>query len=520
MKKNLLASIYLVLGLSHIASAQTAPSYEYFKIKESLIKSSNAALLQYTPLPLAGESQLGVFYQEGDLRGPYDSKSTQGINFSTSRYQRLNGWTFFGRFGFQTVKDKQVGLTAHADPYRDNPYQLIDSLSADWKRQRYGLQLQLATPTFASDRMNAGLGIQYDIHTGARQQDPRPLDNSSNLSLSPAITYKIDDRNILGLTGHYSFYKEDLNIENVGKNRQFNLYRLLGAGEYQNSAPYIFTVNYDRAYEGHTFGGAIDYVSRGEAVQWTVNFDYRRGYEDVTDGITYVQRAGKHSHALYQATSYLDWKKNRFSHQIGLRWMLKDMDNREYHQVQNPETKQYETIYSGIMSTQLKNNTSLSYLLSRDKSNGVIDWWLKAAVAYHSLDNRYANPRNKQLIDKINIEVSFDKNYLLPNEQQLSFQLRSAYDFLIHDDFLYTDKYYSSNFVANAVFRPQHDYNKANSWTNGAHVKYNLKPFGKKGNQLYLKAEGLISSAMNDSGIIQKGDSRYFTQLSIGINTF
>ncbi len=520
MKKNLLAGIYLILGLGHVASAQTTPTYEYFKIKESLIKSRNSALLGYTTLPLEGESQLGAYYQGGDLRSPYDAKSTQGINFSTSRYQRLNDWTFFGSFSFQTNKDSEVGLTAHTNPYRDNPYQLIDSLSADWKKQRYALQLQIATPAFANDRMNAGLNIRYNMLTGARQKDPRPLDNSSNLDLSPSITYKIDEQNILGLTGHYSFYKEDLNIETVGTSRQFNLYRLLGAGEYQNSAPYILTVGYLRSNEGHAFGGAVDYVRRSETKQWTVNFDYRKGHEDVIDGSIYIQQAGRHNFAQYQAASYLDWKRNNLAHQIGLKWMLKDMDNREYHQVQNPDSKQYETVYSSIMSTMLRTNTTLSYLLSREKSKGHIDWWLNAAATYHSLDNRYANPKNKQIIDKINIAISYDKNYVLQQKQGLSFQVKSAFDFLVDDDFLYVDKAYSTNFVANEVFVPMHDYNSVNTWTNAAHIKYNLKPFGKKGNQVYLKASGSISHAMNDSGIIQKGENRYFTQLSIGINTF
>lgn len=520
MKKNLFTSIYLILGLGHAATAQTVPTYDYFKIKEPLIKSSNAALLRYISLPLEGENEIGAYYKGGDFRSPYSSKSTQGINFSSSRYQRLNDWTFYGHFNFQSSKDKELGLSAHTDPYRDNPYQLIDSLSADWKKQKYGLQLQVATPAFANDRMNAGLYIQYDMQTGARQKDPRPLDNSSNLSLSPSITYKLDDQNIIGLTAHYLFYKEDLSIETVGNNRQFNLYRLLGAGEYQNSAPYIFTVGYNRTYEGRTWGGAVDYIYRNKGKQWTVNFDYRNGYEDVTDGSIYLQQAGKHAYAQYQASSFFDWKINRTSHQIGVEWTLKDMDNTEYHQVQNADTKKYETVYSSIMSTMLKNNTRISYLLSKERSDGQVDWWLKSTATYHNLDNRYANPKNKQLIDKMNVDVSFDKRFPLSNKKALSFQLKTAYDFLIHDEILYTDKSYSSNFVAHEVFIPMHDYNKVNTWTNGAHIKYNLKPIGKRENQLYIKASGLISTAMKDSGIIQKGDNRYMTQLTIGINTF
>ena len=196
------------------------------------------------------------------------------------------------------------------------------------------------------------------------------------------------------------------------------------------------------------------------------------------------------------------------------------MDNTEYHQIQNPDTKQYETVYSSIMSTMLRNNTRLSYLLSKERKDGQVDWWLTGTAAYHSLDNRYANPKNKQLIDKINLDLSFDKRYPLSNKRALSLKLKSAYDFLVHDDILYTDKSYSSNFVAHEVFLPMHDYNKVNTWTNEAQIKYQLKPFGKRENQLYIKASGLISSAMNNSGIIQKGDNRYLTQLSIGINTF
>ena len=159
-------------------------------------------------------------------------------------------------------------------------------------------------------------------------------------------------------------------------------------------------------------------------------------------------------------------------------------------------------------------------MLSKERSDGQVDWWLKSTATYHNLDNRYANPKNKQLIDKMNVDVSFDKRFPLSNKKALSFQLKTAYDFLIHDEILYTDKSYSSNFVAHEVFIPMHDYNKVNTWTNGAHIKYNLKPIGKRENQLYIKASGLISTAMKDSGIIQKGDNRYMTQLTIGINTF
>ncbi|MGJ1318935.1 DUF6850 family outer membrane beta-barrel protein [Sphingobacterium spiritivorum] len=517
MKKNLFASLCVLTLMGQMVSAQTVPAYDYFKAKEVWSKSPNAALLRYTILPAEGETQLGAYYQAGDLRHPFSAKESQGINFSTSRYQRLKEWTYYGQFDFRTTKDKQMNMTAHTDPYRDNPYQLMDSLSGDWKKQHYDLRLKIASPGFADDRMNAGLDVQYNLKTGARQKDPRSLDNSSTLNLSPALIYKLSERQLLGLTGIYNFYKEEVEIRTIGNYQQHYLYRLLGAGEYQMSIPYIMIAGYNRTYRGHSFGGAVDYVYNADHIKWSTTAGYRSGYENAIDGTTYLQQAGKHRYQQYQASSYLDWKKGKYAHQVGLEWLLKDMENTEYHQIQNADTKVYETVYSSVMSTMLRNKSTLSYLISHDSRAGLTDWWLKTAVSYHSLDNRYANPQNKQIVDKLNVAVSFDKTYAKENRKGFAFQLSSAYDLLLSDELLYTDKSYSTNFVAKNVFIPAHQFYSVNTWTNSANVKYTFGAFGKKSNQLYIKASGWLMSAMGDQGDIRKGDNRYLTQLSVGL---
>lgn len=505
--------------LSGLAFAQTpASSLSFLRDTSLTLRYDNSALLHHMDIPVSGESKLTYFYQGGDFKHLYQGESLQGVQFTSERFERLKDWVFYGSFDFRSFKERAVDMTSHAQPFRDNPYQIADSLNGDWNKQNYNLSLKVAAPKLAQDRLTLGMGLSYNVLTGARQKDPRPLNNSNELRLSPAVLYELSENHALGLTGAYQFYREDLSVERINANQNYNMYKLLGLGEYEAGSPIIISSNsIIRSYTGNKFGGELFYSCQREGLNWMISGRYHHYKEKAIDGSTFPKKAGHHSYHEYGLISSLSWKGTQKAQHLHVHWNQRDVSNREFHQLQNAATKQYETIYTSVFNTALKTDVGIEYLFSRIKRNDVPNWWLTIGADYHGFDNRYSVSRDLEIVDKITASLSFDKQYELRNGDALSFGLGSAYDFLIEDQIAYTEKDFSTNFVAHHIFYPIHAFNTIESWNNKLVVQYSLKPFIKSGNQLFVRAQGFTNTAMAGNEWFEKGDTRQGFQLTIGL---
>ncbi|WP_286856554.1 MULTISPECIES: DUF6850 family outer membrane beta-barrel protein [Sphingobacterium] len=496
--------------------AQENPNISYSKEKETALKLHTSAFLGELDLPAVGNTELGYFYEGGDFRHPFTGKSKQGLNFSTEKFQRTGDWTLYGRFNFTTLKEKQLPYASLVNPIRDNPYQIVDSLKGDWNKQFYAMSLKVASPRFAGGRMRAGLDLSYQVATGARQMDPRSLDTENKIQLAPNISYRISKRHQLGLAGMYNYHKNDLRLTRANENQQYNIYKLLGIGEYMGAAPLLMTGDIYRNYITNAYGSEVSYRYEGDQLRWLLSGRYLHHNEKVTDGVTYPMKAGKHTSDHYTLLSALDLKRGTYNHHFDLNLSYTDISDTEYQQLQRADDRSYETIFEGTLHTAVRSQASLGYMLAKETSAYRSNWFAKASVSYSGWDNRYALPQSMEIIDRVDIGLRFNKAL-----SRWIFDLASNYSFAVKNEWNYTDKDYSSNFVANNVALPIYQYLSQDRVINALSIQYRLASFGKNNNQLYVKGSGSLETALSGAtGPFEKGQSRYMASLTVGLLTF
>lgn len=515
MNTKYILSLAFTAAITHL-NAQENPNITYSKEKESVLKRKTSAFLGELNLPAVGNTTLGYFYEAGDYRHPFTGKSKQGLHFSSEKFQRTGDWTVYGRFDFTTLKEKQLAYASLVNPFTDNPYQIVDSLQGDWNKQFYDMALKIASPSFAGGSMRAGLGLSYQVATGARQMDPRSVDTENKIQLAPNLTYKISQRHQLGLAAIYNYHKNDLRLTRANENQQYNVYKLLGLAEYAGASPFIMTSDMYRNYITHEYGTEVSYRHASDQFRWLVSGSYLRHGEKVTDGTTYPMKAGKHTFDQYSLLSAIDWKRGLYNHHFDLNILYQDISNTEYQQLQRTDDRSYETIFEGTLNTALRSQATLAYILAKETSSYRSDWFAKASLSYSGWDNRYALPQSKEIIDRLDIGVRFNKAV-----SRWVFDLASNYNFAVKNEWSYTDKNYSSNFIANNVALPIYQYLASDRIANSLSIQYRLANFGRKNNELYIKGSGSLETVLSSAmGAIEKGQSRYSVNLSLGLLTF
>lgn len=521
MKSKLIIYIALLpLGITTVHAQSPQPTLDNFKSNAATWELTNAALLKGLKLPNIGDASLGYFYDNGDFKHALDAGSRNGVNFNATRAHSVNKWDFYGSFDVKIFKDKNTPMTAMANPFRDNPYQVADSLNGDWNKQRYALSLRAAAPALMNGKLVLGMGVDYTVLTGARQKDPRPLDNSSQLDLLPAVVYHLNKNSFLGINGAYQRYREDLEVSLYNYRLSYNTYKLLGLGEYEFNAPIqLSSGTITRTFSGNQFGGDLQYGTKGAGWNLLATAGYRYHKENAIDGTASPKKAGEHTWHDYTAALALNWSAKTAAHQLAASWKQRDISNKEFQQVQNNTTKQYETVYASVFNTNLKTRADLSYIINKTAKADTLSWSLKASAGYSGMDNRYATTRAWQVVDKSDAALAFTKYFNAKKEATFSFSIVTMYEWVINKRLDYTNKDYSSNFVANNIWIPAHQFLTTPSWNNQLTLQYTFPPFTKSRNQLYVKGTGYLNTAMEDNGRVNKGDTRQGFQLSLGVYT-
>lgn len=518
MNKKLIIS-FLIAGTVGAVSAQTTSfELEKFKIQEVGLKSSNASLLHMNDFKNLGETK--VFYNQisGGFKHPLLATKSNFGGFETERFQELKNWKLYGKFGLNFGKDEKVGNTTQLDPLRLNPFIVVDSLSGDWNKQYYALETKIASPIL-NDRFSFGLGIDYKVSTGARQRDPRPESTSNNLALTPAVTYFLNAQNAVALNGRYENFIEDLSVSNINRTSVHNIYKLIGVGEYVGSSPtFISTGEISRRYVGHKFGGALQYVFKGEKIRFFGESFVNHNVEKAKDGTTNPQEAGRHAYWEYGANAEATYRRPVGMHRLGFSWSQKDIDNTEYHQYQDTETKQFVTLFSAVFNTNLVTRSNLSYAFTKYKDNA-LSWDLSTAVSYTGWDNKYATNKSQQTVDRLGYNLRFKKYVQFRDASALAVELNPGYSQQIDSEFRYDEKGYSTNFVAKDILFPTNAYLITDYFNIGASVQYNFKP-SNNSTQVYVRLSENYIKPTTSNDYFMKSQYRLDWQIAIGLLTF
>ena len=520
MHKNIFWSL-IALSTVSLAHAQTSFEFDHIKLKDLGLNTNNASFLVTNDVQSIGESNLYYSGTTGQFKHPLVADKSNYGGFSTARYQRINNWKMYGKFDISFGKDKDVHNTTQINPLRLNPYIVVDSLAGDWNKQFYNVEGKISSP-IVNEQYVFGLGIKYNVATGARQRDPRPLNTNNDITLTPSMTYLINEINAIGVNGLYNHYVEDFSLQNENTTTVHNFYKLIGVGEYIGSTPlFISSGALTRRYQGNQYGAAIQYVHKGEKKRLFAETFFNTNTENAIDGTTYPQKAGKHQFINYgiNVESILERENN--AHHIHGSWSQYDIKNTEYHQYQNPTTKEYITLFAEQFNTNLVTNATLDYSFINSKNENP-NWVLGFGLDYKGWDNKYALNKSQQTIDRLTYKLDWKKYFNFENSSGLKIEFTPSYSKAIDSEFAYDEKSYSTNFVATNILYPTNAYLSADYMSISATVQYNFKKSAKNDTQVYIKLSENYSKQTSDntSIYINGASNRSVWQVAVGLLTF
>ncbi|WP_144062747.1 DUF6850 family outer membrane beta-barrel protein [Sphingobacterium paucimobilis] len=518
MSKKLIVSILMASSVGAVRAQTTAFELEKFKLQEVGLQSANASLLNANDFRSLGNTSVFYNQKKGDFKHPLLASESHFGGLETERFQELKNWRLYGKFGLDFGKDKKVSNTTQLDPLRLNPFIVVDSLDGDWNKQHYALETKIASPIL-NERLAFGLGIDYKVSTGARQRDPRPLSTSNTLVLTPSVTYFLNLEHAIGINGRYENFVEDLSVSNVNTTTVHNMYKLIGVGEYVGSSPtFIGTSSISRRYNGNKFGGALQYVFKGESFRFFGEGFVNHNAERAKDGSTNPQEAGKHEYWEYGANVEAVYNHDLSMHRLGFAWNQRNVDNIEYHQYQDAETRQFVTLFSAVFNTNLVTNSNVSYAFTKWKGEA-INWDLGSNIFYSGWDNKYAVNQSQQTVDRLGYDLRFKKYFQFRDASAFAVELRPGYSHHLESKFKYDEKSYSTNFVANDILYPTNAYLVMDYFNIGASVQYTFKP-SENNTQLYIKLSENYVKPTSNTAYFSKSQHRVDWQVAVGLLTF
>lgn len=519
MSKIYISCFFALVAVGWAKGQTSSFEIEQFKLREVGNVSDNAALLNTLSFQNLGESSLYYNHAAGSFKHPMLAKESNYFGFSSERYQTLKDWKMYGRFSVNMGKEQDVPNTTQLNPLRINPYIIVDSLSGDWNKQAYAIETKIASPLFA-DRFGIGVGLKYSVATGARQRDPRPENTNNELELAPSVMYKLNGQNTIGLKGVYRSFIEDFSVSNINAANVHNLYKLIGVGEYLGSSPFVISSGgLTRRYSGNLFGGALQYVYTADDFKWLGETYINTNTEKATDGTTTPQNAGKHDYVQYGVNVAASYQNTSFLHRLAFSWDQKDVDNTEYHQYQDPTTREYVTLFSDVFNTNLVTEAQLRYDLARRKAAD-LSWKLGFSTRYNGWDNRYATNQSQQTVDRLSYKLDFDNYFAHEGNAGFVVHVGLGYSDAFKSTFHYEEKSYSTNLVAHEVLYPTNAFMETDFWTGNASVQYVFKPLQNSKTQLYVKASGNYTQPTQENVYFVKSMSRFAGQLAIGVYSF
>ena len=143
---------------------------EYLKMCNTWL-SSNPASLSLSEMHNLGNSLFYINNKNGDFYRPQEPEKSNQFGFSTENYKMLNDLRLWGKFAFHSTNEYNRNWGDVIDPYRRTPYLFADEEGGDWEKQNYELSFGASSKKLFN-LFFIGIDAHYELHTGARQNDP------------------------------------------------------------------------------------------------------------------------------------------------------------------------------------------------------------------------------------------------------------------------------------------------------------------------------------------------------------
>ncbi|MFT6204788.1 MAG: hypothetical protein ACI9V1_001871 [Spirosomataceae bacterium] len=385
----------------------------------------------------------------GEFRQPMHATSSNQYNLATGGFKKINNWGYNGYFSYQKSFENDVSWNGVYNAYDDNPFIWADSSKGDWQKDEIKAIIGIIPPKI-TNKLSAGLQIEYMISSGARLSEPKPFYRFRNIGLQPALSYQLPNNQALGITGTIGFVVEENELgfyNNINNN--VLLYRIRGYGTFSKS-PFV---SGERKRVQNDVMGTIHYRKTGKDYQFLIAANTSQRNDDVTEGVALPQSTGFFTGVGFGGLlSFYKGNSNK-GKSIKARGNIKNgyADDVIFGA---------QSASSSFQDIDIKAST-----WSFNENNKTL-WQFTISPSYHFIDNTDQATRTQLTASKVQITGEINYRKQLNSHLNLNATVETGYHYVLDDSF--TNKtnntiirnlivpnylFYASNFmIANAKF--------------------------------------------------------------------
>ena len=229
MLKNILSIFFIIAaGFVNAQNAIQSEEHELTTVLNPWLLTDNAAGLGLSTVKLHGISELGYKVSMGDLHRTQEGNEISGLDFYSERYDKLSkNWNSWGSFNFIMDREKNRAWSDVIRTYNNNPYIFGSSIPGNYDRQLFDFHVKTSSKNFG--RFTYGIGIDYQVGDLSRLRDPRTRVYLADYAILPGLTFRISDKNFLGLNFSARYQKEKMpNITTVQDDPNLRYYTFFG----------------------------------------------------------------------------------------------------------------------------------------------------------------------------------------------------------------------------------------------------------------------------------------------------
>jgi hypothetical protein len=386
----------------------TLETLSYLKLVNTWLHTSNPAGLSLARMMDLGESHFSFFNNHGDYYRPQEAQKTNRGGFFSQRYQRLKSLHFKGDFSFQTIQERSRRWGDVLDPYRGTPYVFADAEGGDWAKQSYSLGVTASTEKLLN-LFYAGLSLNYELNTSARQNDPRPLNNTNLIEVRPGFIFPLGQKSHVGMSGFLSNRNEEISITVVNMDVQHRWYKLRGVGEYRTG----FMQGFFRAYTGDGLGGGLSYEYKLSGGSILAEVNYTRFQEEVTDGTSTVQHGGEYREGILNSNLSVKFESPGQLHLVRGFFNMIERKGIEHNQSYDNVQEIWVTFATSLRFSGDIMQTGINYDFVKTRETGDYNWKTGFEATFAQTDLRFLLPQSTQLNSDLFVRISGKKNVLI-----------------------------------------------------------------------------------------------------------
>lgn len=460
---------YIIIGLllcaaTAVHAQQPVTRIDKLPLSKPWLNTENAAGWGGSELPASARSYGRGQWTQGDFHRAQQPESSRQLHFFSEGIKSIGKGMIYGSFHYNRQEDINIQLADVIDPYRGTPYLLTDSVGGDWKKQLYSMQVKAATGPILNRHVHLGIGISYKTATGARQNDPRPLNNVNEIHVMPAITWQPSKKHTIGLNGFYGAFQESVSLQNKNTDRNQHLYKLLGMGQY--ALPSILSVSASRRYKGDRYGGNVQYSWQHRQWQILADVGYSNYREVATDGSIPPLKGGTLEETV--VTGMVTALHNR--HRLTLNYAQYDRIGIETQYARDLNNNTWTVTLEAPFTTSYIQTGKVSY----DYITTGYTWMLHGDITYHDQQNKYLQPASSQQISNLTYTLSAGKRFPVKKNNSIEATVCGAYMQNIQQELNYLLMTTTTNLIAYKVLYPDHAYQTADAVRTGASLQYNF----------------------------------------------